>query len=155
MDFCKLVNAEFNSAVTPVKLSRTKGNIQTKRSEDSFPDLLWGLKRTRAAMCERLLMCPCTLMNSEMIWQPSMMSQLCQVLGTQWQVHTSLHLKDEILFWWLEAQVLVSWPHTCLTLVKVRSQKSVCMSFCLCCLYQSKATMRRETHKFQTHCFCR
>lgn len=44
MDFCKLVNAEFNSAVPPVKLSRTKGNIQIERSEDSFPDLLWWLK---------------------------------------------------------------------------------------------------------------
>lgn len=35
-----MVNAEFNSAVPLVKLSRMKGNIQIERSEDSFPDLL-------------------------------------------------------------------------------------------------------------------
>lgn len=153
MDFCKLVNAEFNSAVPPVKLSRTKGNIQIERSEDSFPDLLWWLKDKGSYVW---VLADVSVYINEFRDDLTAIYDVSVVPGSGYTVagaHISSPQRwDSVLVTWGSSPCVMA--HTCLTLVKVRSQKSVCMSFCLCYLYQSKATMRGETHKFQTHCFC-
>lgn len=130
-----------------------KSNIQVERSEESisFPDLPLWLKDNGSCVWA---LADVSLYINEFRDDLTAIYHVSVVPGSGHTVagaHIPLPQRwDSVLVTWGSSPCVMA--HTCLTLVKTQSQESVCMSFCLCCLYRSKATMRGETYKFQPHC---